>query len=74
MADLTPTVLAKAADISISYASQVLSGARPATVRLSLEIERLSQGSIRAADLNPDVALVDAFRSANDAPDCAEAA
>jgi DNA-binding transcriptional regulator YdaS (Cro superfamily) len=74
MTDLTPTALAKAADISVSYASQVLSGARKANVRLALKIESLTGGKIRASDLNPDVALVDEFRAANDASDQSEAA
>ena len=74
MADLTPTALAKAADISVSYASQVLSGARKASVRLALAIEHMTDGRIKAADLNPDVALVDQFRDANDATTQSEAA
>lgn len=39
-----------------------------ASVRVALAIERLSDGRIKAADLNPDVALVESFRAeaAND--------
>ena len=36
-------------------------GERP-SVRVALELERLSGGRIRAADLNPDVALVEQAR------------
>lgn len=75
MTDLKPTVLAKAADISVSYASQVLSGARRPNVRLALEIERLTGGAVRARDLNPDVARVERFLrdAANDNHPPAEA-
>lgn len=39
-----------------------------ASVRVAIAIERLSGGRIKAADLNPDVALVESFRAeaAND--------
>lgn len=39
-----------------------------ASLRVALEIERLSEGRINAADLNPDVALVRQFtaEAAND--------
>ena len=68
MSELTPTSLAKAANISVSYASQVLSGSRTPNVRLALEMERLTAGRLRAGDLNPDVALVLKFvaEAAND--------
>lgn len=36
------------------------------SVRVALEIERLSEGRIPAGTLNTDVALVESFRSAND--------
>jgi len=76
MTDLTPTALAKATDISVSYASQVLSGARKPNVRLALEMERLTAGRLRAAELNADVALVQRFMSeaANDDTATSEAA
>ena len=48
-----------------------------ASVRVALEIERLSAGRILARDLNPDVALVEEFRAedaANDASPQSEAA
>jgi DNA-binding transcriptional regulator YdaS (Cro superfamily) len=75
MAELTPTALSKAADISVSYASQVLSGARRPNVRLALHMERLTGGKIRAAEINEDVALVEKhLAAANDDQPPAEAA
>ncbi|MNT16718.1 hypothetical protein D3C72_1518340 [compost metagenome] len=75
MAELTPTALSKAADISVSYASQVLSGARKPNVRLALQMERLTAGKIRAADINSDVALVEQhLAAANDTSSHSEAA
>lgn len=75
MTDLTPTALSKAADISVSYASQVLSGARKPNVRLALHMERLTGGRIRASDVNSDVALVEKhLAAANDASPQSEAA
>ncbi|MNL44944.1 hypothetical protein D3C87_1675560 [compost metagenome] len=47
-----------------------------ASVRVALQIERLSGGRIKAADLNPDIALIERFRAqaANDALPQSEAA
>jgi transcriptional regulator with XRE-family HTH domain len=47
-----------------------------ASLRVALEIERLSEGRINAADLNPDVALVRQFsaEAANDDTRSSEAA
>jgi transcriptional regulator with XRE-family HTH domain len=46
---------------SKGYAYEIENGAQP-SVTVALEIERLSEGRIDAAELNPDVALV---RTAN---------
>lgn len=47
-----------------------------ASVRVALQIERLSGGRIKAADLNPDIALIERFRAeaANDDQRPSEAA
>ena len=42
---------------SKGYAKDIEKGAVP-SVKVALEIERLSEGRINAADLNPDVARV----------------
>lgn len=54
---------------SRGQAHDLEAGKRRPSVRVALEIERLSEGRISAASLNPDVALVEAFRAeaANDA-------
>jgi transcriptional regulator with XRE-family HTH domain len=49
---------------SRGQAHDLEAGKRRPSVRVALEIERLSDGRLRAADLNPDVALVEAFRAA----------
>jgi DNA-binding XRE family transcriptional regulator len=50
---------------SKSYVSELESAAEPrCSVKVALEIERLSEGKISAASLNPDVGLV---RQANEA-------
>ena len=46
---------------SKSYVSEIEAGAR-CSVRVALEIERLSEGQIAAASLNPDVGLVEQAR------------
>lgn len=47
-----------------------------ASVRVALQIERLSGGRIKAGDLNPDIALIERFRAeaANDPLPQSEAA
>jgi transcriptional regulator with XRE-family HTH domain len=52
---------------SKGHVSNLERGERP-SVRVALELERLSEGRLRAADLNPDVAMVEQFRAeaAND--------
>ena len=52
---------------SKGHVSNLEAGTQP-SVRVALELERLSDGRLRAADLNPDVAMVERFRSeaAND--------
>lgn len=61
---------------SRGQASSLESGARKPSVRVALEIERLSGGRISAADLNPDIALIERFRAeaANDDAPASEAA
>lgn len=56
--------------------SSLESGARKPSVRVALEIERLSSGRIKAAELNPDIALIERFRAeaANDDAPASEAA
>jgi plasmid maintenance system antidote protein VapI len=60
METITPTELAKAAGISVPYASQILSGARPASLDIALRIfdstgvqvgplANLSKGEIKTA-------------------------
>ncbi|MFC7378239.1 helix-turn-helix domain-containing protein [Brevundimonas sp. GCM10030266] len=46
-----------------------LERSQSASVRVALEIEKLSGGRIRARDLNPDVAMVEAFRASDAAND-----
>lgn len=46
---------------SKSYVSEIENGAR-CSVKVALEIERLSKGRIPAASLNPDVGLVEQAR------------
>lgn len=48
---------------SKGHLSQIERGEQSPSVRTALEIERVTGGRIRAADLNHDVALVDRFRT-----------
>ncbi|WP_409514445.1 helix-turn-helix domain-containing protein [Brevundimonas sp.] len=61
---------------SRGQASSLESGARKPSIRVALEIERLAGGRIKAADLNPDIALIERFReeAANDISSQSEAA
>lgn len=61
--DLDLSMSAFAAKLGLSpkskaYVSALENGKKRPTPRLALEIERLSEGRINAADLNPDVKLV----------------
>lgn len=51
---------------SKSYVSEIEGGAR-CSVRVALNIEKLSDGVISAASLNPDVALVEQARGIGEA-------
>lgn len=53
---------------SKGHLSQIERGEQTPSVRVALEIERVSEGRVKASDLNPDVALVRSFRleAAND--------
>ena len=56
---------------SKGHLSQIERGNETPSVRVALEIERLSGGRIPAASLNADVALVDTFRAeAANEPGC----
>lgn len=50
---------------SKGHVCELESGKTP-SIRVSIEIERVSGGRLRAADLNPDVALVAKHLAAND--------
>lgn len=50
---LTPTELARRAQISVPYASQILSRARPPSARLARVIEDV--GGPRACETRPDI-------------------
>jgi len=49
--------------LSKGYLSEIENGGR-CSVALALTIERVTEGAISAASLNPDVALVDKARAA----------
>jgi len=63
MEDMTPTALSSATGISLPYASQILSGARPWTRRLAIEVYRktgVKAGPIaRATD--DEIAVLERF-------------
>lgn len=61
---------------SKGHLSQIERGEQTPSVRVALEIERLSGGRIKAASLSADVALVERFRAeaANDDQSAAEVA
>jgi len=59
---------------SKGHVCNIESGKIGASVRVALEIERLSDGEIPASDLNPDVALVTQHIAANDTAPKSEAA
>jgi len=68
-AELGLTIAEFAAAVGLAskgQASQIERGLKP-SVRVALEIEKLSTGRIKAASLNEDVALVDAARANNEA-------
>lgn len=46
---------------SKGHVSEIENGQTP-SIRVALEIERVSEGVLKAADLNADVALVDQYR------------
>lgn len=65
-ADRGKTLEDAAADFGIKskgYLSEIENGGR-CSVSVALEIERVTEGAILAASLNPDVALVDKARAA----------
>lgn len=53
---------------SKGHLSDIERGNETPSVRVALEIERVSAGRVRASELNPDVAMVEQFRAANDTP------
>lgn len=61
---------------SKGHLSQIERGEQTPSVRVALAIERISGGRVLAADLNPDVAMVERFRAeaANDTTPNSEAA
>lgn len=61
---------------SKGHLSQIERGEQTPSVRVALAFERVSGGRVRAADLCPDVALVEQFRAeaANDTAPNSEAA